>query len=108
MTDAGISVLQRSISDDGEDVTSIKVYPNPADIGAGQRIYFSELPLNPYLTVYTSAGDPIINLEPADADFAGRFVWDGRNMSGERVASGIYLFSITGNGSSITGSFVLK
>ncbi len=108
LTDAGISVLSRSITDEEDEITEIKVYPNPADIGAGQSVYFSELPINSFITIYTSSGDPVINLEPQDADFAGRFVWDGRNSSGTRVASGIYLFSVTGGGSQITGSFVIR
>ncbi|MFP4458023.1 MAG: T9SS type A sorting domain-containing protein [Candidatus Zixiibacteriota bacterium] len=107
LSEGGISILSREIKQT-EEVDEIKVYPNPVNFGIGQEMIFSELPANPYLTIYTTNGDPVINYDPSYTDFANRFIWDGANAAGNEVASGIYIYTINANDKVIKGTILVK
>jgi ligand-binding sensor domain-containing protein len=63
------------------------VYPNPFEIRfSGDRATF-EVPAGSMVDIFTVAGDRVRTLTEI-------YLWDGRNESGELVASGLYLYRV--------------
>jgi len=83
------------------DFSSLRVYPNPwrEDKHDGKPITFDRLPLGATIKIFTVSGRLARTLTPT-IDTA---VWDLTNDSGDKVASGVYIFMITvENGSAQT------
>jgi len=81
-------------------LNSVKVFPNPFIPSNGHfRITFSSLPNDAKLTVYALSGEKLRQLS---ANASGLAFWDGKNIAGQDVASGIYLVYIEGGGSNRT------
>jgi len=74
------------------DLSHFNVYPNPwTPYSIRDGIYFDNIPAGTNLRIYNIAGELI------DEQFnlpGGTAKWDLRNKSGEKVASGIYLYVI--------------
>jgi len=70
-------------------------YPNPLRLSTDSEIRFANVPLNANLTIMTVSGDIVRELSN---DGAAEVVWDGRNQSGNLVASGTYLWFIEDTG----------
>lgn len=70
-----------------------RVFPNPwrSDRDGATSITFDRLPSDSTVRVFTTSGREIKTLDAA----SGTATWDGTNDSGERVASGIYLFLVS-------------
>jgi subtilisin family serine protease len=76
------------------DLNSMLVYPNPwrADRhGAGVPVIFDSLTADSTVKIFTMSGYEVRSLAPT----SGKASWDLKNDSGETVASGIYLYSVT-------------
>ncbi len=67
--------------------------PNPFSYLDGE-ITFHNLPENSRLEVYTPSGDKVAEI----SNLAGDFRWDVRNSSGERLASGVFLYYVSFDG----------
>ncbi|OGS24546.1 MAG: hypothetical protein A2297_10375 [Elusimicrobia bacterium RIFOXYB2_FULL_48_7] len=81
------------------DLQSVKVYPNPCS-SAG--VTFENLTSQAVIKIYTLNGEAVRTIEETDGD--GSSAWDARNNSGDRVASGTYIYVIKNdNGSKKTG-----
>ena len=90
------------------DFSLTRVYPSPwrADRNAGKPVTFDTLPIGSTIKIFTVSGHLVKTLTPA----VDSVTWDLTNKSGDRVASGIYLYLITvgdsggyGSGQKITG-----
>jgi hypothetical protein len=81
------------------DVQRVAVVPNPFraseawDLQGGNEVHFINLPPQAKITIYTSAGDRVIELLHNDPvrDFER---WDLKNGKGASVSSGIYMFRV--------------
>ncbi|MBK7142905.1 MAG: hypothetical protein IPH75_12575 [bacterium] len=82
-----------NISTGGEDVDTIKAYPNPLRLAENQSITFTDVPASSELIILTVSGEVVMRW---DVDAKQDIHWDARNESGEQVASGTYLWYITG------------
>jgi hypothetical protein len=87
-----------------------QVYPNPfisgdgdtnnGEFGAGQGVTFDNMTAGAEIKIYSISGALVKKLT---ANAAGSVLWDVCNESGERVASGIYVYSITGGNTKKVG-----
>jgi len=69
----------------------VKYYPNPIQPSKGlnyAKMNFSNIPPGTRIKIYTLLGQTVRDLE---ADASGMAVWDGKNNSGEKAASGVYI-----------------
>ena len=69
----------------------VKYYPNPIQPSKGQSyssMQFSNISAGTHIKIYTLLGQAVRELE---ADASGIAVWDGKNNSGEKAASGVYI-----------------
>jgi hypothetical protein len=83
--------------------SSVRVYPNPwrADKdGSSQTMIFDDLPPSVVTTlrIYTIAGEHVRTESGVQ-----RIPWDLRNGSGQRVASGVYLYILSTSNQQKTG-----
>ncbi|HOX23069.1 MAG TPA: hypothetical protein PLL10_06350, partial [Elusimicrobiales bacterium] len=60
------------------------------------KMNFTSLPSGSTLKIYTFAGELARSF---DGDSSGMIVWDGKNSSGQDMASGVYLALLEYNGS---------
>ncbi|MFA5975545.1 MAG: T9SS type A sorting domain-containing protein [Elusimicrobiota bacterium] len=89
----------------GVNLSSARVYPNPwrSDRTAA-GITFDQMTLNSIVKIFTVSGHHIRSLEAP----SGSVPWDLKNDSGDKVASGIYLYVITNNqGQKTKGKLVI-
>ncbi|OGS21979.1 MAG: hypothetical protein A2252_00355 [Elusimicrobia bacterium RIFOXYA2_FULL_39_19] len=93
-----------------DNLTSVRVYPNPfkpndAKAGTGDwstGIIFDGLTNNSTIKIYTMSGEHIVTLNETDNN--GKYEWNVKDKSGNRVASGTYIYRITNsNGEKLTG-----
>jgi len=87
-------------------VTSVRVYPDPwrADLHSNLLITFDHMALHSTIKIFTVAGRLVRTL---DAD-SGSATWDRKNDSGDRVASGVYLYLLTdGQGNETKGKLAI-
>ncbi|GAB4028454.1 MAG: hypothetical protein Fur0012_00840 [Elusimicrobiota bacterium] len=83
------SVFQIMELTPGSDLSKIKIYPNPFKPNTtGGRMNFTNIPPGTKIKIFTANGDLIKKLK-AGAD--GMAQWDGKNDSGNSVASGVYI-----------------
>lgn len=63
-------------------------YPNPFDMTKYKRIIIGPLPSSSEVKIYTIDGMLVRKLYESN----GEVVWDGKNINGDKVASGIYIW----------------
>ncbi|MCX5782501.1 MAG: hypothetical protein NT145_07365, partial [Elusimicrobia bacterium] len=85
-----------------QNLESVNVYPNPYSPGSGTRfdnsslgegIVFDKLTAKAKVRIFNVAGELVAELDETDGD--GRYLWDIRNQSGNKVASGVYIYLVT-------------
>ena len=69
-------------------LTEARAYPNPYRPSEGE-LTFADLPVGSDLVIFTVAGEIIARM---DAIPSTQVTWDGRNLAGNIVSSGIYLW----------------
>jgi len=83
-------------------LNALSVYPNPyrpgsagdyGDPALGEGVVFNGLTARAAITIFTVAGERVTKLDEEDGD--GVLVWDTKNDSGQKVASGVYVYFIT-------------
>ena len=87
-------------------LNSVVVFPNPwrADRHSGVPVIFDSLTPDSTVKIFTMSGFLARKLYPTQ----GRASWDLTNESGDKVASGIYLYSITdGAGHHVQGKVAI-
>jgi hypothetical protein len=84
------------------DLDNVIVYPNPYEPGTGGRfdnsvfgegVIFENLTQRARIRIFNIAGELVADLEETYGN--GRCIWDIRNPSGDKVASGVYIYYIT-------------
>jgi len=74
------------------DLSNVIVYPNPFKPYLGHtEIYFKGLTEKTTIKIYNIAGELVRKIENVE----GETTWDARNNSGNKVASGVYIYIIT-------------
>ena len=81
----------------GTIVGNIIVYPNPWRPGSGGEyddtaVTFDGLPLDAKLQIFDISGNLVYE---HTNDTGGKITWEGKNASGKKVASGIYIWLAT-------------
>ena len=84
-TRSGISQTRGPLPQ-ADDVESTVAYPNPFIMGEAKRVRFNA-PSGSRIIITTVSGHQVTDI---DSDVG----WDGRNASGELVATGVYLFAV--------------
>lgn len=75
---------------------NVFVFPQPLSITKNQFCTFGNLTNNSVIEIYSNSGELINSLKEAEGN--GGFKWDGKNLSGEIVKSGIYLYRVVNYG----------
>jgi len=83
-----------------------RVYPNPCTLSRGcTGVNFTRLTQRATIKIFTISGEKVRTIEKNDSiDSKG---WNLRNEAGSIVASGLYLYVVTGEGTSKTGKIVI-
>jgi len=87
------------------DLSAARIYPNPFRSARGDTtITFDQMPADSTIKIFTVSGRLVKTLN-ATLD---KIPWDLTNDSGDKVASGIYLYVITDNqGNKTRGKFTI-
>jgi len=92
-TTNGLSCLETPYSEPREDLSQVKAGPNPFITNGSQVFSFLNLADDVAIKVMTENG--IVVRQISKDDILGSAAnWDGKNASGEYVASGIYIYVI--------------
>jgi ligand-binding sensor domain-containing protein len=88
-TGNGLSRLDAGVTP-AESIDDVRAFPNPFEVISGEtaRVRF-DAPYGSRVFIYTASGQFIIEVDVTEG-------WDGRNSSGELVASGMYIFVVRG------------
>jgi len=70
----------------GESLNEVRIYPNPAN-PLENPVVFDKLPRNGRLLIYTLGGELILEAKIESPVYA----WEGLNLRGKLISSGIYL-----------------
>lgn len=91
-----LSVFQLMVTVPAGSLSDIKAFPNPFRPSKGHTaITFTGLPSGVRVRIHTLLGERVREIRANDAGLAS---WDGKNSSGEDVASGIYFALVEGAG----------
>ncbi len=100
-TDVGISVISSTIGTPTSELKSVMPFPNPFIIDSPDDLLEFNYAGSGVLNLYSAAGELVRELKIGQR-------WDGRNDSGEKVVSGVYLFVIADDeGNSGRGKILL-
>lgn len=95
-----------NIATSGEiDLTSIYPFPNPVNLNATEAINFQNVPAEAEIYIFNTRGRRISVLKNQGKS-AVRY-WNLNNEMGEKVAAGIYMYVVQGEGLFKTGKFSL-
>jgi ligand-binding sensor domain-containing protein len=87
-TDVGLSLYESGIGAPAKNLSEVIPFPNPFVIEDGlEMLTFDRLPYLATVRIFTVSGELIREIKSSNQ-------WDGRNKSGELVASGVYLFYV--------------
>ena len=88
------------------DVSIAHAYPNPCNLGKGcTSVTFTRLTMDATIRIYTISGELVATIKKSSSiDSIG---WDLRNNGGRRVASGLYIYIVTGNDDIKRGKLVI-
>ncbi|MFH2055612.1 MAG: hypothetical protein ABIJ61_06625, partial [bacterium] len=95
--DGGVSAMQSFTV-----AATIHVTPNPFSYLDGDMV-FRNLPPDSRIDIFTVAGDPVTSFDSVGGDYA----WNALNDSGDKLASGVYLYYVTSNGERFSDKFVV-
>lgn len=88
-TDGGISRLSFPYSQGSDEIDNVQAYPNPYVIRFGNEVVRFNYAGLSQISIFSLAGELVRQL-PVTGE------WNGKNDVGEEVASGVYLFVLTG------------
>jgi hypothetical protein len=99
-TENGLSIIPSEIGTPTSRLDSAVAFPNPFIITDGtERLQFTYLE-NGRISIHSVAGELIDELSVNDG-------WDGRNGAGKPVASGVYIWVLTGQGGEVARGKIL-
>lgn len=87
-------------------VSTAHVYPNPCSVAKGcSGVTITRLTLRATIKIFTVSGEKVRTIDKnSNIDSIG---WNLRNETGSMVASGLYLYVATGEGTTRTGKIVI-
>ncbi len=89
-----------------DSLASAHCYPVPFRPSAGHTVItFTGLTRSAEVRIYTLSGELVRKLEKNDS--GQTLDWDARNSRGERLASGVYIFTISGGGEKADGKLMI-
>jgi hypothetical protein len=80
-----------------DNLTDTYVYPNPIKRSENPDIYFAGLTPRATVTIMTLDGQELRRLEEKDGN--GGVEWDGRDINGDYLPTGIYMYKVEGTDS---------
>lgn len=87
-------------------VSSARVYPNPCTLSKGcTGVTFTRLTVRATIRIFTVSGEKVRTI--LKNDNINSVGWNLRNEAGSIVASGLYLYVVSGEGTSKTGKIVI-
>lgn len=86
----GLSRLKTPFSAPIELFTDLLIYPNPFVLQEHESVSIENLPNNVSVSIFSSQGY-LVYQRFHDKVYGNTFIWDGKDDSGNRVSSGIYL-----------------
>ena len=99
---ADLSLLGQVNSFDESDLEKITVSPNPYLGSSGynespgeNKIRFSNLPNECEINIFTASGERVKRIKFSD-DLYGNYFWNLKNAKGEKVAPGLYIYTVEG------------
>ncbi|MFC1477188.1 hypothetical protein ACFL6L_01860 [candidate division KSB1 bacterium] len=106
-TASGLSVITTPYRVAQETAAMISAYPNPFKVNGGATgLTIENLMLNSTVKIFSFSGRLVKNLTPENGGVFGSLAyWDGTDMQGNMVSSGIYFIS---GGTSNTNSGTIK
>jgi hypothetical protein len=99
-----ISTIVDIVLNDSIDLTTVSQGPNPVNTKYVERVRFRNVPPDAELHIFNVAGKRIARVENKGTSRGDRF-WDLKNDDGHKVAGGIYMFLVQGDGLLKTGKF---
>ncbi|MCB4792145.1 MAG: gliding motility-associated C-terminal domain-containing protein [Elusimicrobia bacterium] len=83
-------------------LNNVIIYPNPYKPGSGTNhdrtggVVFANLTNNAKISIFNISGELVY--EANEVNGSGTLEWDGKNKSGNKVSSGVYVYLITNSG----------
>lgn len=99
-TSLGTVAYMSDVADAPSDFDKVVVYPNPVRPNFNQDIIIKNIPNNSFVKITDLVGNLIYDEKAS----GGIVQWNGRNLKGNEVASGIYLVLMTNSDGSKHGS----
>ena len=99
-TDNGLLAYNSTSSPAAEDFSEVYAYPNPVRPDYTGWITIKGLMDNSLVKIADSAGNVVAQIKSD----GGMAVWDGCNVSGERVRTGVYFVFVSANNGSVDSS----
>lgn len=91
-TSCGLASYMTDTQESQNDLSGVKIYPNPVRPEYGGEIFISGLEDNCDIRITDVAG----NLVFKTTSRGGKISWDGKNLNSNRCATGVYLIFIAG------------
>jgi hypothetical protein len=91
LTDAGISSFRGEATAPASSKRKPFVFPNPVPPGYSGTIAFRDLPDRAWVKITELNGKLVFETR----SLGGQAVWNGRNIQGTRVSSGVYLIYVS-------------
>ncbi|MDD3627368.1 MAG: clostripain-related cysteine peptidase, partial [bacterium] len=79
----------------GDDLSLVKVYPNPIRIDEGSIVVIENLPYNSHLIITNISGDVLLDITTA---YQTTYFWETKNSNGQLLAAGIYIINVEKKG----------
>jgi hypothetical protein len=101
----GASLAVQPVTLAPSDLSSVRIRPNPwrSDKNGSIPMTFDQLGVNSTVKIFTVSGRFVKALPVSSTSVS----WDLTNDSGEKVASGVYLYQITSDQDKKTGQLVV-
>lgn len=103
-TDKGLLSYQGDAVEGKESCSDVEVYPNPVQTGYMGPVAIKGIAANGTIKITDVSGNLVYQTEA----LGGQAIWNGNNLSGERVSTGVYLiFAMDPEGTNTCTSKVL-
>jgi len=90
-----LSTFQIMQSNPSQALGDIKIFPNPFRPSRHNFMQFANMPSGARVRLFTMLGELVAEFS---ADYSGNALWDGKNKYGSKVASGVFIVLIEGDG----------
>lgn len=92
-SESGLLSFRSTATDGKESLAEIKIFPNPVKSGYNGPIAISNLTSESTIRITDVSG----NLIYETSSEGGQAIWDGQNLNGQRVETGVYLIHVVTN-----------